>query len=85
MRRTGARKGRAVGDVVQMAAALAHGERRRVDDMATRIDALRIEAERRGFTALSYFLDIAVTEALVQANRAGDRAETIGLTGVVRD
>lgn len=65
-----------MADIVPIGHARARGRQRLADDLAARIEAVRIEAESAGFSQLSYFLDIAVTEALVQARRAEEaRAE----------
>jgi hypothetical protein len=61
-----------MGNVIQIAAARKRRSRRRADDLVGRIDGLREDAERRGLTTLAYFLDIAVTEAMVQAGRHGE-------------
>lgn len=61
-----------MGNVIKIAAARARRSRRHAGDLVGRIDALRTEAERRGLTTLAYFLDIAVTEAMVQARRGGE-------------
>ena len=59
-----------MGQVVHFGSGRPRKPRRRCDDLALQIDRLRCEAERRGFTALTYFLDIAATEALVQEQRS---------------
>lgn len=64
--------GESVGNVIQIAAAQARRSRRHAGDLVARIDSLRADAERRGLTALAYFLDIAVTEAMVQARRCAE-------------
>lgn len=61
-----------MGNVIEIAAARARRSRRHAGDLVGQIDALRADAERRGLTTLAYFLDIAVTEAMVQARRGGE-------------
>ncbi len=65
-------RGEPVGNVIEIAAARARRSRQHAGDLVGRIDALRADAERRGLTTLAYFLDIAVTEAMVQARRGGE-------------
>lgn len=40
---------------------------RRADDLIVRIEALKADAETRGFGTLAYFLETALIEARIQA------------------
>ena len=59
--------------------------RRRADDLVERIAALKDDADARGFGGLAYFLDIALSEAKIQARRIESGEPDAGFGRAIED
>lgn len=63
-----------MADVIKLGSGVPRVPLRRADDLADRIEALKIEATARGLGTLAYFLDTALIEARLQEQRISDNA-----------
>lgn len=64
-----------MADIVRLGSGVPRVPLRRADDLIERIEALKADAEARGFGTLAYFLETARIEAKVQADRIADEHE----------
>ena len=58
-----------MGDLIKMNSGVPKMPLRRADDLIERIGVLKDDATARGFGTLAYFLDMALTEAGIQARQ----------------
>lgn len=65
-----------MAEIVRLGSGVPRAPLRRADDLVERIEALKADAEARGFGTLAYFLETARLEAQLQAERIAEEHAT---------